>query len=185
MSRADYDPLPTRHRSPACAHRDSSVYLPDMLGGGGLGAWRRSWRRLALPAVALLPMAFWPDMAVADEATTIVGEFHGCEIGRVYPLANGKVLVCKSFFYHRDDAPEVLLIDEHSASIGGEIYEVAIEEAPETQQMDPESLSACAADSDAISAVEWPPDKCADFRFKRAAARRYWPEAYQVLDDDR
>jgi len=134
-------------------------------------------------------MSLWPDITVAGdaaEATTIVGEFHGCEIGRVYPLANGKVLVCKSFSYHRDDAPEVLVLDEHSASIGGEVYEVAIEESPEAQQqMDPDSLSACASDSDAISAAEWPPDKCADFRFKKAAARRYWPEAYQVFEDGR
>jgi hypothetical protein len=132
-------------------------------------------------------MVLWSAEVVSDstETTKIIGEFRGCETGRVYPLANGKVLVCRSFFYHRDDAPEVRIIDEHTASIGGETYKVSIENVPDIKPTESDRFSGCFSEDDATSSVESSPDKCAVFRSKRTAARRYWPEAYEVFEDGR
>jgi hypothetical protein len=44
------------------------------------------------------------------DATTLLGEFKGCDIGLRLPLANGLIFVCSA--HHFDDAfePEVLLL---------------------------------------------------------------------------
>ncbi|RTL71716.1 MAG: hypothetical protein EKK41_08515 [Hyphomicrobiales bacterium] len=57
--------------------------------------------------------------------TRIIGEFNGCEYGKIYRLFNGYDLVCNSYGYRYSFQPEVVIIDASTAMIDGQRFSVS------------------------------------------------------------
>lgn len=57
--------------------------------------------------------------------TRIIGEFNGCEYGKIYRLFNGYDLVCNSYGYRYSYQPEVVILDSGTAIIDGQRFNVS------------------------------------------------------------
>jgi hypothetical protein len=65
------------------------------------------------------------------DPTTVLGEFHGCDVGLKYPLANGLIFVCAAHHFGDVFEPEVLILKnvrtgDTKVLIDGDEFEGAI-----------------------------------------------------------
>ena len=65
------------------------------------------------------------------EATTLLGEFKGCDVGLKFPLANGLIFRCSAHHFSHVFEPEVLLLKnvrtgESKVLIDGDEFEGAV-----------------------------------------------------------
>ena len=82
---------------------------------------------ILLPLGLLSPAVFLSAARAAEE-TQIVGAFNGCDFGKAYELANGKLLVCCDYSYSYSYSPRVIIIDASTVLIGENQYSAEIKE---------------------------------------------------------
>lgn len=87
---------------------------------------RRIAIALRLPLIAIAVGAYCITPAFAVERATISDEFYGCDYGKVYPLDDGRVLVCDGYSYSYSYRPDVIVLDRGTVLIDGEEYNARV-----------------------------------------------------------
>jgi hypothetical protein len=65
--------------------------------------------------------------AFAADRTQIDGAFDGCDHDKVYPLVDGRLLVCHEYNYDYSYSPEVIVVDDSRVLIDDELFEAGVE----------------------------------------------------------
>ncbi len=79
--------------------------------------------------VGLLGVAcLHPFSAHAQQSTQIDGEFEGCDYDKVYPLRNGRLLICDEYHYTYSYSPQVIVLDRTRVVIKERVYRATVED---------------------------------------------------------